>query len=155
MERRDEEAWTTQSHGEEADRIVRGRDAVDLAFRASATALLFRSIAKHQPPVEFQSPLLEDAQALAKYVKQIKEHIQQNEATLPYKFLIPVQMWRDATEGGRRAELPDDLPDLLERAARGEASPEELESIAQQLDQTAVELQAYTSRLLAGLASGR
>jgi hypothetical protein len=47
-----EATWTTRSHGEQADRIVRGKKAIDLAFFATSTALFLRSIAKGRHPIQ-------------------------------------------------------------------------------------------------------
>ena len=141
------------SLGYEADLLRSGSEASDLSFLASSTSLLMRGLAK-RGSADGMSGLVDTAQKLLATLKDIREGQGKQERDLPYRQLVPVRIWKRASEQAPEfAAFADGLPDLLGRALSGEFDKTKLIEAAQQLEIAATLLREQSAQTLNSLMS--
>jgi hypothetical protein len=152
----DAPVWTTRSHGESADRIERGRKALDMASHAMMAALFLRQAIRSACRVQVDAhALLTDAHALLSESTLIQERASFPEDSLTYTELIARQVWQQALTPEHQEFLVHALPYTLARVVGGKATPYDMETAAGQLDLITLAMQSYTGQRLDGLALDR
>lgn len=134
------------SHGEEAEKARRARQAADISYLASSTALLIRIIEKRGATVARNSRLYPHSQMLISVLEGINSGETMNEVDLPYRQLIPLQIWNmNFRENPHLDQVRTELPQQLRVALNGGDLPPSLSVLAEKLDTLAGELNRVTN----------
>src|ERR1017187_4723203 len=85
------------SHRHEADVLSSATQASDLSYLASTAALYLRMMLLRQQEVGNLPKLLETTRSLASVLHEILSGQATPDRELPYRQLLPVRVWRQAT----------------------------------------------------------
>ena len=127
----------SRSQGQEADLLRRSRAASELSFLAASTSLFLDAVAKRGNGQGMQR-LAANGQHFTSRVKEMFEDENIRDADLPFRQLVPLRVWKQASNDSPELRaLASRLPALLDRALHGQADPAELTSAARVLDDAA------------------
>lgn len=143
--------WQSSSHGEEAERLREAREASELARLAATTALLLDLVTRSGGVNEDLSALVEDKERLLERLASIVDGAKRQERDLPYRQLVPVRVWRKATEGDDQLrELAEAAPGQIARILSGDVAPTGAEALIARLQLLTRRMHERGNILLAG-----
>ena len=124
------------SYGAEAERIARAEQASKIAYLASVTSFLFRTVADRNEAPAADDAYLARARRLSEILTQIDEsQAVADERTLRYRQLMPRKLWTEATANAEGwPVLLKSIPTTLAQLERGQVEPAQLRMQAGLLD---------------------